>query len=277
MKQIQQIQSEQSQIRNAMSEVRNRVQNVFYLDLPRGPVYDHPQSGFPVQDRIAPDGTSSEALTECYYSDFNSTEKSLLRWLSKWEKAAGVDALAPYAENLKALQADLEASKKELAETRAAIKEAKALKAAVKQGLLTGPLGECLKDFRPEYIARCLAVYDMPDGDGYEKEVVKYEGLYQNKICETVFVKKGSGEWERKQAQVIECANHSVDAYIYKLAEKIGKKVTAASIKGSLWDYSTLTVTCEGGEVQQWRTQCIINARYEYNTIFNQWPTRRID
>ena len=73
-----------------------------------------------------------------------------------------------------------------------------------------------------------------------------------------------------QKAEVIECANHSVDAYIYKLAEKIGKKVTAASIKGSLWDYSILTVTCEGGGAAVAHSvhhQCALRIQHHFQPV----------
>jgi hypothetical protein len=69
-------------------------------------------------------------------------------------------------------------------------------------------------------------------------------------------------------------AKADFDAYLCKLAKKIGKEVADASLTGSLWNWSTLTVICTDGEVQTWATQCIINYSVLHKP-FNQWPTRR--
>lgn len=65
----------------------------------------------------------------------------------------------------------------------------------------------------------------------------------------------------------------SFDSYVQKLAAKIGKEVLTASIFGSMWKYSILTVTTPEG-MEKWKTQCIIN-RSSLGRLFNQWPTRK--
>ena len=69
-------------------------------------------------------------------------------------------------------------------------------------------------------------------------------------------------------------AQAEVDAYIIKLALKIGKAVVALTVRGDLWDGSTLNVTCADGEAQTWHTRCILNCSC-LGKVFNQWPTRR--
>lgn len=69
-------------------------------------------------------------------------------------------------------------------------------------------------------------------------------------------------------------ADALVDSYLHKLAGKIGKEISSATTNGNIWDYATLVVTCCDGEVQTWRTNCILNQSV-YGKLFNQWPTRR--
>jgi adenosyl cobinamide kinase/adenosyl cobinamide phosphate guanylyltransferase len=63
-------------------------------------------------------------------------------------------------------------------------------------------------------------------------------------------------------------------SYAQQLAGKIGKEAVRAVTNGNIWDYAYLTVTCADGEVQSWRTNCILNCSV-YGKLFNQWPTRR--
>lgn len=70
-------------------------------------------------------------------------------------------------------------------------------------------------------------------------------------------------------------ADALVDSYLHKLAGKIGKEISSATTNGNIWDYATLVVTCCDGEVQTWRTNCILNQSV-YGKLFNQWPTRRV-
>ena len=71
-------------------------------------------------------------------------------------------------------------------------------------------------------------------------------------------------------------ANLCFDAYLYKLAGKIGTPILAATMTGGLWNGSTLTVTLESGDIQVWTTKRILNVSV-YGKLFNQWPTRRVD
>ena len=77
------------------------------------------------------------------------------------------------------------------------------------------------------------------------------------------------------RADARKAANADFDAYLNKLANKIGQTITSAAISGGLWDGSTLAVGCEDGTNQVWNTKCIINQSV-YHKLFNQWPTRRV-
>jgi len=89
-----------------------------------------------------------------------------------------------------------------------------------------------------------------------------------------IVVEKEDSE-PRLRAQAKRDADATVDSYLHKLAGKIGKPIVSATTNGNIWDYATLTVVCEDGETQVWRTNCIIN-RSCLGKIFNQWPTRRV-
>lgn len=67
----------------------------------------------------------------------------------------------------------------------------------------------------------------------------------------------------------------SYDEYVHKMIQKIGKQVTHADITGSPWTGSTLKVKTEDGEDQVWSTKMILNFS-KYQTMFNQFPSRRI-
>lgn len=70
-------------------------------------------------------------------------------------------------------------------------------------------------------------------------------------------------------------ANADFDSFLYKLAFKISRSISSASMVGTLWENCTLSVLTEDDEKQVWTTHCIIN-RSVYDKLFNQWPTRRI-
>lgn len=88
-----------------------------------------------------------------------------------------------------------------------------------------------------------------------------------------IVVEKADAE-PRKRASAKASADIIVDKYLFKLAAKIGKEIVSAETNGNIWAYALLKVTCADGEVQVWKTNCILN-RSVYGTIFNQWPTRR--
>lgn len=90
---------------------------------------------------------------------------------------------------------------------------------------------------------------------------------------EIVVEKPGAEARLRQQAK--QNADALVDAYLHKLAGKIGKLIASATTNGNIWDYATLEVVCADGEKQTWRTTCILN-RSVYDKLFNQWPTRRV-
>lgn len=70
-------------------------------------------------------------------------------------------------------------------------------------------------------------------------------------------------------------ASASFDAYVAKLAGKLGAIRSASICGATLWHGSTLTVETEEGETQRWRTQQICNVS-GLGRPFNQWPTRRL-
>ena len=71
-------------------------------------------------------------------------------------------------------------------------------------------------------------------------------------------------------------ASFQYDKFIFKLIEKCGPGVASAKIAGShVWGYSVLTVTFENGDVQNWKTQTIVNVS-KLGTVFNQFPSRKM-
>lgn len=63
-------------------------------------------------------------------------------------------------------------------------------------------------------------------------------------------------------------------SFIAKLAGKVDRPIVSARMQGMIWTGCTITLECVG-EKQVWRTDQIIN-RSCLGTVFNQWPTRRI-
>lgn len=80
---------------------------------------------------------------------------------------------------------------------------------------------------------------------------------------------------EKTTKEAEENAALSFDKYIAKLTGKINNEITDAKLNGNLWNHSILSVTLKNGEIQNWKTQMIIN-RSAYNKLFNQFPTRLI-
>lgn len=87
-------------------------------------------------------------------------------------------------------------------------------------------------------------------------------------------VKEKEGAEDKVRSDARRDAISTFDSYLYKLAGKIGKPIASATMTGSLWDGSILTVKCQDGEDQSWNTKCILNCSI-YQKLFNQWPTRR--
>lgn len=63
--------------------------------------------------------------------------------------------------------------------------------------------------------------------------------------------------------------------FIHKMVTKVGKPVVNATMTGNIWTNATLTVKCDDGEEQTWKTQMILNFS-KYQTMFNQFPSRRV-
>ena len=65
------------------------------------------------------------------------------------------------------------------------------------------------------------------------------------------------------------------DAYVAKLATKVGA-ITAAEMSGPyIWQGSILTVTKPDGAEEHWKTTMIVNIS-KYGKVFNQFPTRKV-
>lgn len=71
-------------------------------------------------------------------------------------------------------------------------------------------------------------------------------------------------------------AHGSYMAWIYKMIQKIGQPVTAATMDGDPWIQSTVSVTCKDGSKQVWHTQQIVN-RSKYDRPFYQFPSRLVN
>jgi hypothetical protein len=85
---------------------------------------------------------------------------------------------------------------------------------------------------------------------------------------------------EAKKKKHIEQSKKNAHAaymeWVKKMVQKIGKAVQHAEMTGNPWVESTLRVTGHDGEKQVWKSKMIIN-RSKYNTLFNQFPSRRVD
>jgi hypothetical protein len=88
----------------------------------------------------------------------------------------------------------------------------------------------------------------------------------------------GTDGVQRYERDVIEDAEFSYIAYVFKMDAKVGK-VTAARLHGmhgnrpGVWSHSHLIVTNEAGQEIIWRTQQIEN-RSVLGKYFPQWPSR---
>jgi hypothetical protein len=101
-----------------------------------------------------------------------------------------------------------------------------------------------------------------------------YEGTERSAAREAVRELDADGV-QRYERDVIEDAEWSYIAYVFKMDAKVGK-VTAARLHGNrpgVWSQSHLIVTTEGGQEVIWRTQQIEN-RSVLGKYFPQWPSR---
>lgn len=69
-------------------------------------------------------------------------------------------------------------------------------------------------------------------------------------------------------------AEESYRQFMQKMINKIGKPVIDAVMTGNIWTNASLKVTTSDGETQVWNTKMIVNFS-KYQTMFNQFPTRR--
>lgn len=73
--------------------------------------------------------------------------------------------------------------------------------------------------------------------------------------------------------RAIRDAGLAFEAYVHKLNAKIGDKVLEATLTGSPWHDSLLTVQTENKGTQYWNTKTIVNCS-KLGKLFNQYPTR---
>lgn len=76
-------------------------------------------------------------------------------------------------------------------------------------------------------------------------------------------------------AQAEATAQANFDAYVAKLVAKIARPIVDASVSGSLWQNSILTVRLEDGTEERWKTKIILNHSC-LGKLFNQFPTRKM-
>lgn len=89
-------------------------------------------------------------------------------------------------------------------------------------------------------------------------------------------IRKPSAEFRAEFVERAKVAAHAdYMAWIFKMIQKIGQHVDAATMVGDPWERSTITVMTRDGGRQVWHTQMIINYS-KYNEAFNQFPSRRV-
>jgi hypothetical protein len=109
-----------------------------------------------------------------------------------------------------------------------------------------------LKDPHPVYQMTAIAIRDLPEVVAEKPDAEPYI--------------RGCAKRD---------ANALFDAFLLKMAGKIGPACTAARLDGIIWDGCTVTATLADGSSQVWTTKCILNQSI-YGKLFNQWPTRRV-
>lgn len=75
--------------------------------------------------------------------------------------------------------------------------------------------------------------------------------------------------------QMEDQASASYESYVAKLISKVGEVSAAKLLIEGTWAYSLLEVTKPNGEVENWKTQMIMNISV-LGKLFNQWPTRKV-
>lgn len=76
-------------------------------------------------------------------------------------------------------------------------------------------------------------------------------------------------------AKYVEESKASYMSWVDKMVDKIGKPVKSSKMVGKPWVGNVLTVVCQDGETQTWNTKMILN-QSKYQTLFNQFPSRRV-
>ena len=76
--------------------------------------------------------------------------------------------------------------------------------------------------------------------------------------------------------EAMDAAAARYDAFVRKLAGKIGEVQDATLTGNHVWSHSLLTVTKPDGGKETWRTQQIVNVS-KLGKPFNQWPSRKLE
>lgn len=114
----------------------------------------------------------------------------------------------------------------------------------------------------------------------FRETIGKFTSLDRNKNrisrspSDPEYVIIDSGKVSRYLDYMEKEAEASFDAYIAKLAGKIGQEIKSAEVRGNLWQGSNLRIVTMADEEQIWNTKIIIN-RSKLGLLFNQYPTRR--
>lgn len=122
------------------------------------------------------------------------------------------------------------------------------------------PRGNSIKDSKDEYLrknrwrALLMSMSEHQNGKIYKKTKAK------------------KSEYQEKQKAA---AHDHYMAWVHKMTTKVGKPVAQADMSGDPWTGSRLHVTTHDGEEQHWNTKMILN-RSKYDTLFNQFPSRRV-
>lgn len=121
------------------------------------------------------------------------------------------------------------------------------------------PRGNSIKDSKDTYLRKnrwrslLMSVSESKDGATYKKSKAK------------------KSEYQEKQKA---SAHEHYMSWVNKMTTKIGKPVSHAEMSGDPWTGSRLHVKTNDGEEQHWNTKMILN-RSKYDTLFNQFPSRR--
>lgn len=90
---------------------------------------------------------------------------------------------------------------------------------------------------------------------------------------EPKYVKMSDERIERYVKNERDTAGFTYDAFMLKMVAKVGPVIDASITGSHIWSHSILTVTKDGGTVERWKTQQIVNYSV-YGRAYLQWPSR---